>query len=165
MKLKDILDIIDIDKMWEFMIQEYPDQDKQSYMEALEELKQTELIEPEDGLRIEILVWEKESDDDVDGWHVHGIDDNQSWGIEFVDWGKWLAMEVVDSTEKNLTNEQMAALCLWEMTFMGFDNDSIQNQMKELEESVAQIEEDIKNGTAKSFKSVDEFFAELEKEE
>ena len=75
---------------------------------------------------------------DVSGVHEG---DPQSYGIEFCPWDEWLDADVrFQGTD--LTPAQMVAQCLYEMTFIGFDQEEIQDQADKMNEMV----EDIKAG-------------------
>ena len=53
-------------------------------------------------------------------FNVSGIDaDKELFGIEFVSWNKWVGMEIESETLEKYERAEIAAHCLWEMTFMG----------------------------------------------
>ena len=66
----------------------------------------------------------------------------QSYGIEYTPWLKWLGYEIDKKVLKKMTKEEIAAHCLWEMTFAGFTQDKIRRQINVLRKRV----EDIKAG-------------------
>lgn len=84
-------------------------------------------------------------DEFCDGYFdVYGEEgDGERFGIEFHPWAMWLAMpvKVVDC---DLSEAQMLAHIMWEMTFFGFDDGTIQEQWQELNDIV----ESIDDGTA-----------------
>jgi len=84
------------------------------------------------------------------------------FGIEFKPWQKWLGMAVSPQTLQEFSPEEVVAHCLWEMTFISFDETEIQNTIEDLEKKV----EDIKAGrhkAGKQFKSVKEMLDYLER--
>jgi hypothetical protein len=74
-----------------------------------------------------------------------------SWGIEFEPWDIWLGMSIDEDTLKEFTKEEIVTHCLWEMTFCGYDQEDIQEQMNELQDRVKEIEnmseEELKENT------------------
>lgn len=103
-----------------------------------------------DGMNIKIsYVYEDNSEydwEDEEWFNVSGYKENDesSYALEFTDWDQWLSMDVLDDSGKNLSKLDMFIHCLWEMTFLGSEDDS-DKVADELRESM----ESIKNGTAK----------------
>jgi hypothetical protein len=65
---------------------------------------------------------------------VHGLDaDGQAWAIEFRPWSEWLSMPLKVSG-LDLTPAQALAHILWEMTFVEYDQDTIQDEWSEIRE-------------------------------
>jgi len=62
------------------------------------------------------------------------------YAIEFVDWEEWLNMEIDKYTVQKYSNPDIVAHCLWEMTFFGYDKNSIQEQKDELDRRVKELE-------------------------
>ena len=128
------------------LIQLYPDQEKMldEYRSVYEILKNTE---PENNsMRIVLTEYDSDPDDEselktyVD---VSGEDDTKnengqiiSYAIEFVAWNRWLGMDITPETLKNFTELEIIAHCLYEMTFIGFDEDEIREQRESLDNSI-----------------------------
>ena len=55
------------------------------------------------------------------------------YALEFHSWEEWLGMEVDSATHQKYAYPEILAHCLWEMTFMGFDQDTIREEKQELE--------------------------------
>lgn len=62
-----------------------------------------------------------------------------SYAIEFTPWEEWLGMEVDPATLEAFDEVAIIAHCLWEMTFAGFDQETIQQKVDELRETAAEI--------------------------
>lgn len=102
---------------------------------------------------------------------VYGRNDNEkdvlkeALALEFVPWQEWLGMTIEERTMKNFNELEIIAHCLYEMTFMGYEEEEIQNQLLE----IMKIEEEYKNMTEEEKKSrtqsVDDFLRELDNEE
>jgi len=75
--------------------------------------------------------------EDSNEWeHVNGISElsDFSLGLQFMAWNKWLASEINQDALDNYSELDTAVHCLWEMTFNGFDEITIQNTLKEITE-------------------------------
>lgn len=121
----------------------YPDQDKMlgEYRNVFEKLKVTE---PADYDELEIILKEydcdpnfecdKETYVDVSG-QKKIPDPNEitnCYAIEFLEWDKWLGIDIATETSKNFSDLEIIAHCLYEMTFIDYDEDNIQGQLKTL---------------------------------
>jgi len=58
--------------------------------------------------------------------------DPATYSISFVRWAEWLGMRLVVETGLALTEPEVLAHVLWEMTYAGYDEASIQSQYREL---------------------------------
>jgi len=76
-----------------------------------------------------------------------------TYALEFNSWNEWLAMEIDEETANNieLTIADIASHCLWEMTFIDYDEEGIQERANELKEMVDNIKnmspEELKKNT------------------
>lgn len=127
----------------------YPDHEKMldEYRNVFEKLKITEPIEYE----LEIVLTECDSDlifeDDKETYvevsgrkRIPGPDSiTESYALEFLEWNKWLGMDLALETIKNFSELEIIAHCLYEMTFISFDEEEIQEQLKSLNDSVEEF--------------------------
>ena len=117
----------------------YPDQEGlvEKYENVFEELL---TLVPEDN-EMQIVLQEFECDKveneeskstyiDVSG-RTNDIDPNTSYAIEFEPWEEWLGMEIAPQT---------IAHCLYEMTFCGYDQESIQGKFESFNKIVEDFE-------------------------
>ena len=65
----------------------------------------------------------------------------QSYALEYTPWSKWLGYEVDKRVLKRMPKEEIAAHCLWEMTFMGFTQSRIRSSLSVLKRRVKDLEE------------------------
>lgn len=107
--------------------------------------------------------------DDFDGEeyvHVSGIDKNDkgetSWAIEFVPWEEWLDMEMDEDSLKHFTEPEILCHCLYEMTFMGFDQKGIQSQLQEMNEDVEALKNMTEEERQKNSLSMDDLKKRLD---
>lgn len=73
-------------------------------------------------------------------------DTQQSYALEYTPWSKWLGYEVSRSVLHKLSKEEIAAHCLWEMTFAGFTQEKIWRKISALKKQT----QDIKDGKVKT---------------
>lgn len=52
--------------------------------------------------------------------------------MEFTPWYKWLGSEIDPDTLKDYSESQIIAHCLWEMTFMGWEEEEIDSKMEDM---------------------------------
>lgn len=60
----------------------------------------------------------------------------QPFCLSITPWSEWLGMSIDPETIRKYTPEEIAAHCLYEMTFHGFTEEKIQGFAKKLEESI-----------------------------
>jgi len=88
---------------------------------------------------------------------------SEECALEFSNWSEWLNMEIDENTANNiqLMKADIVARCLWEMTFISYDEDEIQETLEGLKNQVKEIE-NMTEERGKSFKSVDEMMDYIE---
>lgn len=80
-------------------------------------------------------------------WYdVYGIlpDKDDSLALEFRPWREWLGMSVAKGTINFLTPSQIAAHCLHEMTYFGFEEQEVQSIWNDIERDA----DEVRSGTA-----------------
>lgn len=70
-------------------------------------------------------------------------DEKFSQAIEFTTWSEWLGMEVSQESLLHFSELEIISHCLFEMTFVGFEEEETQKELNRIEE----ITEDFKNMT------------------
>ncbi len=115
----------------------YPDEQEfiEEYERVFNELK---LMQPLPSKITIVVKWVHDTYDDTHYVDVSGYYTNpaertdeysNSLAIEFVAWNEWLGMEINKKSLKNFTELEIIAHCLLEMTYAGFEQDEIQDQM------------------------------------
>jgi len=122
------------------LLQLYPDEQKNisAYEQVFNQLK---LMQPL-ACDISIVVSnEQDAFDESEYVDVSGRENNpventnrltDSLAIEFTPWNEWLGMDIDKDTLQDFTELEIIAHCLYEMTFMGFDEDEIQGEMDKI---------------------------------
>ena len=166
MILQEYFKKLDRDKVIQEVKNLYPEKfNKSAYESAWDEISK---CSPVENSMIIVLMYVYD-DEDVDlnikpeeYIHVHGEDPNTpydeymgvggrsvGWALEMTEWEKWLGMEVeVENPENKLcdTEEKQLAHILWEMTFMGYEETTIQDKRKEIKGRCNVAKKMIENG-------------------
>lgn len=103
--------------------------------------------------RVDDLLGDYEIYQDVSGW-----DGIQRWAIEFTPWEEWLGMKINEETLKKYSRDEIVVHCMWEMTYCGFNQKEIKEEIDELNKRV----EEVKSGDVKTVK-LSEFLVENNK--
>ena len=90
-----------------------------------------------------IVVTLRPPDEDTDHawWDVSGDDGSgTSWALDFRPWAEWLGMRFrVEDGE--LSDAQIVAHVLWEMTFHGFDDEAVQDAWRKIDAHKVDLDE------------------------
>ncbi len=62
------------------------------------------------------------------------------FSVSLEPWERWLGMGIDSGSLGNYTMPQIAAHCMWDMTFHGFDQSQIQEQREELKRRVDDLD-------------------------
>ncbi len=125
----------------------YPDQEEMlaEYRKVFEKLQITNPAEYDD---IEIILTEYDCDPNIENEKETYVDVSgqkkipdpdsitNGYAIEFLEWDKWLGMELALETLKNFSELEIIAHCLFEMTFIDYKEDAIQKQFKSISDTV-----------------------------
>lgn len=60
--------------------------------------------------------------------------DSVRYGMEFCPWVDWVSMFITQESLDNFSKEDIVAGCLYEMTFFGFTEENISNELKKMED-------------------------------
>jgi hypothetical protein len=163
MILKELFNKVDKDVVITTLVNLYPTSDVGSYEHAWDVINSIE-PEPSDGTIIclarHYYDWKEDWEfDDLgidDEITVHGENPNSEldehtgrsgrnihWAIELSPWSKWLGWEVEVQTDDPRCNNDAKVLAniLWEMTYCGYTQEAIANEVAELDELVKSIDE------------------------
>lgn len=150
------------------LIRLYPDEEKQidAYQDVYNKLK---LLTPEPSditIRLKEITDEDETYVDVDGYYTDGRVDkfsgNDALALDFTLWEQWLWMPVDVHALDEFTELEVIAHCLFEMTFIAFDQEEIQEQMDDLKKTVDEYENMTLEERKRNTKSLENFLKELD---
>ncbi|MGY6523529.1 MAG: DUF6557 family protein [Mongoliitalea sp.] len=141
MKLNDLIKSYNWLSVELTLLRLYPDHEKMldEYRNVFEKLKNTE---PEEYDKLEIILTEYDCDPNFESDNETYVDVSgqkktpdpsditNGYAIEFLKWNKWLGMDLAIETTKNFSDLEIIAHCLFEMTFIDYDEEAIQEQLK-----------------------------------
>jgi len=153
MKLKELINSHNWLSVELTLLQIYPDQKDiiDEYKKVFEKLQ---LLDSEDyDMNIVLTEYASDTDNESEGRTYVDVSGEKSikeensitdsYAIEFVEWKFWLGMDLAQETIKNFTDLEIIAHCLYEMTFVDYDESEIKKQFDAIKERV----EDYKNLT------------------
>ena len=85
--------------------------------------------------------------------------------IDFTAWSKWLGMDIYEESSQNFSELEIIAYCLFEMTFIAFEEEEIQEELNKLDQQVEEIKNMTEEEKREKFTSWEDFMKELENEE
>jgi len=62
------------------------------------------------------------------------------FSLSFLPWAKWLGMQINPATLEEFSQPDIAAHCLWEMTFHGFEESDVEETRAEIEQRAAEVD-------------------------
>jgi len=153
------------------LIRLYPDEEKQlqAYQEVFEQLRGMAPATSAIVIRLTEIHDEESQYIDVDGYYADGkVDErsgNDALALDFTLWHQWLGMKVDDRALVDFTELEIIAHCLYEMTFISFDQEEIQAKMEGLRKTVEEYENMTPEERKRNTKSLEDFLDEINKDE
>lgn len=86
-----------------------------------------------------------------------------SYAIEFVEWEKWLGMDLAPETTKKFSELEIIAHCLYEMTFIGYNEKEIKKQVNAINDKVEKYKKLTKEEKEEKTITLDELKRRLNK--
>ena len=110
-----------------------------AYSRVFDHLSYRKQNKNNDNLQINFkLIEDEDSSGPYVDVYLYDSDSDESFGLDFCEWGDVLSYEVHNSLE--LSDPQMVAHILWEMTFWGFTEEEVQNQKNITLRSIDEID-------------------------
>lgn len=85
----------------------------------------------------------------------------ETYALEFNSWSYWLSLPIDELTLQNYEEIDIICHCIWEMTFFGFDYETVEKQSKGI---LDEIEDRKKYSKDEDYISFDEFKQSIKKE-
>lgn len=135
--LKELLNEFNFMDVWEKLLECYPDSHKESYEYTWNQLQTLESKDKPGFIIInhvidDLIPEEIEEYEDVSGSFFE--EQELTYSLMFVDWREWLGMKVDNFSLQKYGKETFLAHCLWEMTFLDFDNLIIDEEREKMEQ-------------------------------
>lgn len=116
MTLNNLLSEFTDDAILNALIEYDPESDRESYQEALIELRNKQVILDFSSSKIAI----QKNEDDESLSCVSKDENGEIFGIGFIPWGEWLGKEIDETSFEIVSKPKFLAIVLWEITFNGF---------------------------------------------
>lgn len=149
----------------------YPDQNKSlaAYENVYDILLQMEPTDSDTEIVLEQCYDDETNEESyvaVSGLEKDGqnIQATETLSIEFVPWTEWLGMTISSDALKQYNELEIIGHCLYEMTFMGFDEEEIQKELASIKKSAEEFENMTPEERKKNSKSWEDFLKELDNE-
>lgn len=146
----------------------YPDEKKQidAYQDVFYKLKLLNPVPSDITIRLTEITDENEIYIDVDGYYADGRVDEQSGNdalaLDFTPWEQWLGMQIDQRAFEDFTELEVIVHCLYEMTFISFDQEKIQAELDDLKRTVDEYEKMSPEERKANTTSLDDFLKELD---
>ncbi len=142
------------------MLSLYPDYrgDLENYKQVFETLREKTPTETETEIVLEQCYDDETGDEsyvDVSGRDPNAAKDELTdrLAIEFTPWNEWLGMTIADATLADYNQLEIISHCLFEMTFVSFEEKEIQEYIESLKKSAEEyknLSEEEKRGRTRS---------------
>jgi hypothetical protein len=145
----------------------YPDQAKniEAYQDVFSKLQTMKSLKTKTHIEVAQRYADKLNEEDY--VEVYGIEQNRTAtksthvAIEFTPWKTWLGMEISTKTLKEFNELEIISHCLYEMTFVGFNEADIQKELSSLKKSVDELKNMTDEERKKNTTSLDDLLKEL----
>ena len=87
-----------------------------------------------------------------------------SQALEFTPWSEWLAMGIATESQQNFNELEIIAHCLFEMTFVGFEEEVIQEKIQNIEAEAEKYKNMTEEERKENTTSLDDLFKDLDDE-
>lgn len=143
MTLKELINGTAPEKVMDELLLAYPESlaDKHHYLEVINYIKATP-SKPFDEFVINIALIDPENEDgyeeDIDeaayiSVSGYSIKEDLHFALGFTRWEEWANAQILLQEDLEINTEELIAILIYEMTFYGFNQDEIANELKEME--------------------------------
>ncbi|MEO5787753.1 MAG: DUF6557 family protein [Gelidibacter sp.] len=164
MTLKQILQTNTWSTILPVFLKTYPEAEEniKGYQTVFEKLV---IMSPEENDMSIVITKEKDGEDeyiDVSGVHKNPKNEEGTYSqaIEFTPWREWLGMDINKETSNDFSGLEIIVHCLYEMTFVGFTEEVIQEKINRIEKSRKERESMTKAERDATAISAEELFKE-----
>lgn len=171
MKLQELIKTNDWQSVELILISLYPDQGKniEAYKDIFQKLR--EMAPTESDMQIVLEQQFDEETHEESYVHVSGrqpkpddSNETEDFAIEYVPWSEWLGMSIHPDSLIDFNQLEIISHCIYEMTFAGFDEEQIQQQMSDMGKSVEEYKNMTEEEKRANTKSFDDFLKGLDED-
>ncbi len=143
----------------------YPDQEDNliSYKSIYSQLQQSNALNK--NIQIVLTQYFDEETNEKSYVDVSGFKESQnqvalseSYAIEFFPWKEWLGMKIKKETLVEFNELEIISHCLYEMTFVGYNEEEIQKQFSSINDSMVEYKNMTNEKKILNTKSLDNLF-------
>jgi len=152
------------------LLELYPDE-KENIAGYQKMFNQLQLLSPTPSEIIIVVKWETDDFDgtkyvDVSGKYNNPKTEEEkfSQALDFTPWSEWLAMKIATESLHNFNELEIIAHCIYEMTFVAFEEEEIQNKIQSIEEEAEKYKNMTEEERKENTTSLDELFKDLDDE-
>jgi len=146
MTLKHMLKMTTTDAVLEELLVAYPEclADKHNYKRVLDYVISTPEV-PFDDFIIQIELIDTEGDasfeEDIDEASYlsisgYSVKEDLHFALGFTKWEEWANAKIVIQEDLEIKPDELIAICLYEMTFYGFNQEEIAGELSEIEKGI-----------------------------
>lgn len=141
MLFKNLFDGVDEKEILKSILEIYPEETNNilSYSNMIIKLKNLTPVESQYILGVVPLI-DYFNNSIVNSVLGYNVEDNQTYALDLTHWDEWLGMEVSNKSLQHYGKEKFIACCLYEMSFISFDESEIDKLAEDLKEAVNDIE-------------------------
>lgn len=146
MTLKEMLKTTTIESVLNELLISYPEciADKHHYKNVLEFIEHTPATNFEDFMIMVSLIDPSEDEgfeEDIDEeayLSIAGYSEKEDlhFALGFTRWEEWANAKMIIQEDLEIKKEELLAMCLYEMTFYGFNQDEIASELEDLEKGI-----------------------------
>ncbi|MDR1895941.1 MAG: tetratricopeptide repeat protein [Prevotellaceae bacterium] len=74
--------------------------------------------------------------------HPQTPEEDQAYGLSIAPWGDWLGIDIAGTTIEDYSDEEIISHCLWEMTFFGYSQKTVQKTVDGWQNAEKEIQEE-----------------------
>ena len=144
--LNDAVKIFSDDEIINRLLQIYPDQkkSKEGYKKVLKEIRTLKPVRTATEIEVTKVKDSHEPHNEFTDISGSKPKTKMTYALEFLPWNKWLGMKIAKVSLLHYDYLDIVAHCLWEMTWMGFDQAGIATELKSLVDVGKKIKKDLK---------------------
>lgn len=145
MKLIELLKSYSWEEIKPKIIELYPDEEAniEKFKKVYNELQFRDIIDSDQSIYIRILDDDDDDEDEGEYVDVSCVLPNEEtiYSLSFIPWNKCIGMDIILEEDLNLSDVEVLVHCLWEITWHGFSEESVQRIFNDLNCRIQEFDE------------------------